>query len=508
MTRKDVANRKLTRFLKCSPVAGALACLLTQTAAAQPSNEPGVGPAAPAPLAPIPAAPTPAQVPSQDALPPDAALPNQGFPASEQPLPATTPDPTPPAAEPAPLAPLSELAVAAEPKEVPPTVKSSKEGFSLQSDDKSFVLKFRGYIQADTRLFFDDVDPQPAHTFLLRRVRPIFEGTLYQYFSFRLMPDFGGGQTTIQDAHVDVKPLKEVALRFGKYKAPFGLERLQSATNILFVERALPTQLAPNRDVGAQVYGDIADTLSYALGIFNGVPDGGSADADLDRDKEFVGRLFAHPFRPLGVDALKDFGVGVAVSTGSVEGTQAAPTLPTYRSAGQQAIFRYRAGADLATTVVADGARRRVSPQLYYYYGPFGVLGEYVASSHEVGLGDETEELNHQAWQASATLVLGGKVSYEGVKPDSAVGEGGIGAFELSGRYEGLRIDRDAFPVYANPAASVRDAQGFGVGVGWWANRAARFLLNFQTTSFEGGAAEDGERASEKVVLARSQIAW
>ena len=40
------------------------------------------------------------------------------------------------------------------------------------------------------------------------------------------------------------------AVTAGKFKVPVGLERLQSANDIRFVERAFPTSLLPNRDLG------------------------------------------------------------------------------------------------------------------------------------------------------------------------------------------------------------------------------------------------------------------
>jgi hypothetical protein len=68
-----------------------------------------------------------------------------------------------------------------------------------------------------------------------------------------------------------------------------GLERLQSGSELLFVERGLPTNLVPNRDVGAQLFGDLFDgTISYALGAFNGVPDLGNGDLDNNGSWEVI----------------------------------------------------------------------------------------------------------------------------------------------------------------------------------------------------------------------------
>jgi phosphate-selective porin OprO and OprP len=439
-------------------------------------------------------------------------------PAQPEP-PAPQPEPTPSAPE-APTAPAvtplpAPASAAAEPAISPPVetstaIKAGAEGFSLASSDKKFALKLRGYAQVDGRFFFDDVDEPPPHTFVLRRVRPIFEGTLFEYFGFRLMPDFGGGQSVIQDAHLDVRPAKEIALRFGKFKPPFGLERLQSATNLLLIERGFPTQLAPNRDIGVQLYGDIADgAASYAVGVFNGVPDGGSADADADEHKDLVARIFLHPLRPTKIAALSDFGIGIAGSAGKAEGTLATTSVPAFRSSGQQTFFRYRAVEDdLTQTVVADGRRNRISPQAYYFYGPVGLLAEYTVSVQTVGVGGGSRTLTHEAWQVSATAAIGGKVSFEGVKPKTSVGEGGSGAFEVSARLHGIELDDEAFPLYADEARSARKATGLTIGAGFWANRATRFMVNYDTTSFEGGAADGQDRKSEKLVLIRSQLSW
>ena len=172
-----------------------------------------------------------------------------------------------------------------------PVVGAGREGFAMRSADGAFQLRLRGYIQSDGRFYADDHEAQGADTFLLRRVRPILEGTLFKNVDFRLMPDFGGGTTVLQDAYIDLRFTPAVKIRAGKFKTPVGLERLASATELLFVERALPTALAPNRDAGVLLFGDVLNArLNYSVGVVNGVVDGASADAD-DRDgKDAVAR--------------------------------------------------------------------------------------------------------------------------------------------------------------------------------------------------------------------------
>src|SRR5688572_20508494 len=191
------------------------------------------------------------------------------------------------------------------------SVSAGANGFSLRSADTNFVLKLRGYIQADARFYADDHSAGNANdTFLLRRVRPILEGTVFEKYDFRLMLDFGSGVTAsaandayVQDAYVNARFLPQFQIQAGKFKEPVDLERLQSGANLLFVERGYPTQLAPNRDVGLQIQGDFdgapgSSLFSYAVGAFNGVADGGSGDIETaDDEKDVAARIFAHPFK-------------------------------------------------------------------------------------------------------------------------------------------------------------------------------------------------------------------
>jgi phosphate-selective porin OprO/OprP len=430
--------------------------------------------------------------------------------AHAQPEPAAQPEATPAAQQVPPVAPVAQQAppVAPVAQQVAPAVRVGPGGFALESADKAFVLRIRGYVHGDARFFLGGGAAGPPHTFLLRRARPIFEGTIAQHIGFRLMLDFGGGTASVQDAHVDVGPSPALALRAGKFKAPLGLERLASANNLLFVERAFPTALAPNRDIGLQVHGELWDgALTYAVGVFNGVADGGSADGDTDKGKDVVGRVFGFPLRSLGVAALHDLGAGLSASFGRAHGTLAAPGLASFRTSGQQAFFRYAAGDSLATTVITAGDRVRLSPQLTWFSGPVGLLGEYVQSSHDVALGATTARLTHHAWQAAAVVVLGGDASYEGVRPRQAAGQGGLGAFELAGRLHELRVDPDAFPTFASPANAARRARGVTVGAGWWASRNLRVIADFDRTTFAGGAA-GGNRRPENAVLIRTQVSW
>ncbi|MBJ6762472.1 porin [Myxococcaceae bacterium JPH2] len=410
------------------------------------------------------------------------------------------------------LSPLSSHAEGDTP-EAPPavTVQAGADGFTLTSADKAFQLKLRGYLQTDGRFFASKADKPGSTTFLIRRARPIVEGTLFGAFDFRLMPDFGAGTVQLFDAYLDFHPAKEARLRAGKFKPPIGLERLQSATNTVFIERALPTDLVPNRDVGLQVHGELhGGVLAYALGAFNGTPDGASVDANLDDSFDVAARVFAQPFRAGGPSVLKGLGVGFAASQGQQFGATASTGVAPLRTPGQQTFFSYRTGALADDTVIAHGDHFRLSPQGYFYAGPVGLLAEYVSSTQAVSRGPARARLRNQAWQVTASAVfLGGAPSFEGVRPTHPLhpSEGAWGAVELAGRYHTLNVDADAFPLYADPNKAARAARSWGLAANWYLNANARLAADFDRTTFDGGA-PDADRTPESVFLSRFQLSW
>ena len=386
---------------------------------------------------------------------------------------------------------------------------NAKDGFSIKSADGKYSIRFRGYLQSDGR-FYPSAETVPTvDNLLIRRARPIIEAAVGRYFEFRVMPDFGGTSPTLFDAYWDGKFAPEFTVRAGKFKPPIGLERLQSATDIVFAERGLPTNLVPSRDLGLQVAGDISEgLLAYQVGVFNGVPDLANGGDDLSDAKDFAARLFIQPFKSAG---FRPLGLGLAASTGFERGSTTASGLPSYRSPGQQTIFRYNSSSTTpANNVYADGKRIRLSPQGFYYTGPLGLMGEYVISRNEVTRAGVTAELEHTSWQAVGSYVLTGeKASFRSPTPKKPfdLREGGLGAIELVGRYGELNLDEASFPTYATLAASAQKAKAWGVGVNWHFTRAVKVGLNYERTTFTGGATT-GDREPENAVIGRFQTSF
>ena len=211
------------------------------------------------------------------------------------------------------------------------------------------------------------------------------------------VPDFGNNTVALFDAYADTHPFPWLRLRVGKFKGPVGLERLQSDADIVFVERALPQNLSPQREVGVELWGDIAGgVVRYEAGVFNGNPDNGNNDIDSNHAKTFEGRLVLQPFSLPSLHGLGRLLVGVAASTGNELGTATNPWVGAFKSFSQSTIFSYLA-TSTANTVFAKGRHTRVNPQLYYYFGPFGLLAEWVHEHQGLANSVGTGALNNSA---------------------------------------------------------------------------------------------------------------
>lgn len=392
---------------------------------------------------------------------------------------------------------------------------AGRDGFGLRTADNQFVLRLRGLIQVDARSYDSNAVGVSPDTFSLRRVRPTLEGTVLEKFAWRFTPDFGQGTTQIFDAYGDANLHPGFRLRVGKFKPAVGLERLQSANALGFVERGLPTNLVPTRDIGVQVFGELFETrLGYEAGVFNGVADGGqsaggSGDRDAASGKDVAVRVFAHPFRGTEWFALGGLGVGLAATWGNQNGSLTSSVLPSALTPGQQTFFSYNTGA------FADGERKRLAPQFYWYWQQFGILGEYYANTQRVRRGGNVQDVETTAWQLAGSWVLTGEdSSFRGVTPRSNFDgvSGNWGALELVGRVGQQTIGDSAFAGAAATAlsslsTSARKADTFGVGLNWFWNRYVKLQASYDQTTFDRGATT-GDRPDERVFFTRYQVSF
>src|SRR5450830_394516 len=323
-------------------------------------------------------------------------------------------------------------------KKETPVVVAGDSGFSIKSPDNKFEYKLRGLVQLDYRTFNQATLRQNNGTtagavsngFDARLIRPTFQGTVFGNYDFRFTPEFAesdvqssGNNATAQtsaggavannnkarivDAYVEGRYQPWLKVRVGKFTPYVGLERLQANEDTKWIERSyISNNITPTRDLGISVGGDVlGNKLNYAVGVYNGVIDGGESGTSVDgnNNKDIALRLFATPFRD-DVNALQGLGFGIAGTYGTANGNSNATNLPSYKTPGQQLnFFGYSATR-------ATGTHLRIVPQAYYYYGPLGVITEYAAVEQTVAgtvaANNRKANLENDAWQVAVSYLL------------------------------------------------------------------------------------------------------
>lgn len=195
--------------------------------------------------------------------------------------------------------------------------KEAKTSAWVLPAGKEAHLKLGGFIQGQAEFgavdswlgSFDDKKGAPNDRFRLRRARINVTGDFLENFDFKLEGDLqqgdgiGSSRTAFSatDIYLNYSKFPEANIRFGQFKAPFGLEQLTSDTTMFTIERSLPTSvLTPERQVGIQISGkpfarvfDNKDIIEYSFGAFNG--NGRNVNINDNNEFMYVARLTTTP---------------------------------------------------------------------------------------------------------------------------------------------------------------------------------------------------------------------
>jgi phosphate-selective porin OprO/OprP len=360
----------------------------------------------------------------------------------------------------------------------------------LKSADDNFRIELGGRFQADFDAAEGDTrtlsGSKLGSQFLVRRARLNLDGRLYRWIGFRIEAEFTEG-VSLKDAYLDLAFFPELRLQAGQFKVPFSLEELTSSRFIDFVERSIVNELAPSRDRGVMLYGDLMQgAVSYYLGGFNGT---GEDTSDNNGDKDLAFRLAFAPFRGSDSFWLKGLQFAGNVTWGNQDGSTSAQGRTSART-----IERFRFFAPQPTR----GDRLRYGGDLAWLIGPAALKFEYdVQANERNGLGpggSNLDDVMATGWYVSGTYVLTGedKLRSGNVLPRNAFipfsGKGGLGAFELGIRYAELDFDSDdpvnffdgnLSRIPGGGTTAVNGAQALTLGFNWYFNEWTRLMFNW-----------------------------
>ncbi len=206
--------------------------------------------------------------------------------------------------------------------------------------------------------------------FDIRRAYFDIKGNLTPYFGYRLQTDFASSPKIV-DAQIDLKLNDYFNLTFGQQVIPFSLNNITSNTKLELADRVQAVEALASRkndvlgdnngrDIGITAYGSLLklndlDLIEYRIGLFNG---NGINRADVNEDKDIIGRLVIHPIR--------NFYLGGSVNYGFT------PDSATFYNGNSSIKDKDKATANYF------GVRKRFGFELSYDYKIISLKGEYI----------------------------------------------------------------------------------------------------------------------------------
>ncbi len=423
--------------------------------------------------------------------------------------------------------------------------------FKLHSKDGEKELDFHGWIQGDADLFMNTnglvlnngIDlttiyhKNTVDRFWVRRIRPDFEGKVLDYIQFLFNPDFGEYQTRVYDAFIDINYWRSIGLQFGQQMSVLsGIENYFNNFNYLSraftMENSSTAMLAPDREFGFVLHGSFGPSghepyyrglsylgfdefLSYQVGLMGGTADAtepgsqpsswGEQNAHISSllNKAFEGRVFLNPFISQEGHFLQHLGIGFAGSSQRVNNES---DLPSYISLGQNPVF------DFNETVVANGPRTRLHPQLVWGFGPLGVLADWTQTLQNLNFAIDTQYYNQLPNIKTTNKASQIQLIYNVTKEDFNLfhlipnqnfhpfEKGAYGAFQLVFRLTHLNLDSRVFSnpqtkkslnlvtyPYADPRTSIQAYNGWSIGFNWFWTENLRITTEYDQTQFTGG---------------------
>jgi phosphate-selective porin OprO and OprP len=358
---------------------------------------------------------------------------------------------------------------------------------SFRVGDDMLRIDLRVKLQLDWRWAPDEIDLRGG-LFQFQRRRVGAEGLFLKHFEYEIEREVDfepeeaaalGGLDEVdnspwRDVFLNFRYFRDAQIKVGKFKVPFSLEQITGPTNLDLIYRSrIAADLAPGRDIGVMVHGR-GRVVGYEAGVFQHDGENSKSDFNPGADTTVAGRFLVRPLdiEDSELDALE---LGIAATVGDVpEGVN---TLRGRSTWGDPFFF----------DAYVNGRRLRLGAEAAWEPRNFSVKSEYIRTQDERQgqgiLAEDLPEVVAQGWYVSGTWVVTGEDKSGGVEPRRPLFGGGIGAIELAGRYERMRMGSDApgEPEETNPRAPNLLENGERIwtfGVNWYLNRWMRIQLN------------------------------
>ena len=375
-------------------------------------------------------------------------------------------------------------------------------GLTLASSDGDLEIRFQGRLHLHWTAWnndsaMEDSGKAAQDGFYFRRARIKISGKLNDNIRFKLQPDFSGGATKIDTAHIQIDGLLPLGtFRVGKLVEPFGLDTLTSSNDSLFVERSSGKDaISPDKNIGFLIGDSWRDSKgTWSIGGFR---DGTGSEGDSfgDNDLSWTGRVTWLP-----IDNKKEKRL---LHLGLAGSFRKPPGGSTRFSARPEA----RPSEKLLDTGIIQGVSsvHLVGLETAWFEGPFALQGEQMFATTQR---DSDSDRHFLHYHVSASYFLTGeqreysrkKGIPSGVTPLTNWREdGGSGALQVVGRYSYTDLEDGGIDGGVLEQVTL--------GLNWYLDPATRILLDHVWVSASpiAGTAIDG---SSDALALRFQIAF
>lgn len=364
-------------------------------------------------------------------------------------------------------------------------VEFDSNGFKVESGGVELTVGGRIHLdtvamESDGIPFSDDTD--------IRRLRLDATLDVGDDWRFKIDGDVGGLSPGIYNAWASYRGIKDVEIRIGNFIAPFNSENMMSSNNMKFIERSLPSDLAPNFLFGGSIAYE-GSNWSIIAGYFTNPID----DEELtnrDDGSSVVGRVV---FAPL--EKRRE----VLHFAAAVERRELDDGASSRVRAGPEFALTRTALIDTGTLAGVDGYTN-LNLEAAYMNGPFLVRAQQITRYNDAPALLDPE---YRGASIEAAYVLTGERqrysvrsgTFGEIRPDR---DGDIGAWEVAARYSTLDL--------TDGAVLGGEETNLTVGVNWYINRNVRVSANYVDAKAEPNRL--GAVDNPSAVMGRLQIAF
>ena len=434
---------------------------------------------------------------------------------------------------------------------VTPVLKEKDNNFTIESANGNNSIQLNGRVHFDSRHYFDHSDTDinlasataspvttAADTFDIRRARIGAKFKFAKNSSGEIVLNTVGAVNILDVAYMDISWFEKAKFRIGQFKMPFSLEQLTSSNNIDFIERSFVDAYIPAKEIGAQVFGEPAKGMTYALALSNGLPAANAVGSEADNrqdGKDVIGRVTLNLSEVMGDKETVMHG-GLSFSHGdSPLGTGFGGN----RSTESRGVGFYTQPVLVQTGLSSKTIERtRYNVEGAFASGPFKVQGQYSVLNSEftkVGATPGTTDLDIKTYYVEALYTLTGEKwadrykagAFGALKPKNEFNSDTFtgGAWEVGARYS--KFDASDFTsqvgatlTTTNPAlgnglsanaGGFAEAKAYTVGVKFIANPNFRLMADYVYTDFSNlisapTAIQGRAVTEERAILMRTQI--